>query len=165
MKSAISMVIVLFAFFSSCTSQKKLTMKTPFVLGEATYQPWTGGMKASGKGVKLEILTSDIEENVVFEQIYFQGNISPLHSEGDKLTANMKIDSGKKPDMVMHSDSVQEVGNQPPPLKEGKVDFPFEINDDEAVISYTKKGKRKYAKVVGMKKLKPLIYPAAKPNE
>jgi len=58
----------------NCTSQKKLeTSDIPFVIGQSTFQTWSGGREESGTGAELRIIVSEDLNDMSFEKIYFRG--------------------------------------------------------------------------------------------
>ena len=71
------------------------------------------------------------------------------------LTANFKKGSTHQKDIVMHADGRKEVGNQPPMLQEK---LPFEMAENECVISFMKGKKLKYLKVEDIKQKASKIY-------
>lgn len=158
----------LFAILTSCSSQKKLVAKVPFTIGNGYCQEWTGGKEESGKGLLVKIPVSEME-GYTLEGIYFRGQMGEVSLEeenGQKYAVtNMQKSSNAKPDIVMHADPKEEVGNQPPRIKsEEELDFPFELKDTEAVLSFSKNGRIKYCKVTGIKDKAALIY-QSKPQQ
>lgn len=139
--------------FYGCSSQKKLETSTPFVLGTASCQKWTEGLEdgVSGKIVKITVreLTG---KDVGFLSIYFRGSMAPvvMEMEDQGMMATAKFQNAK-PDIIMHADSMREVGNQPPKraTRDG-TEFPFDLRETEAVLSYMENEKVKYVKVVGI---------------
>jgi hypothetical protein len=157
------LLITVFAMvfsLSGCSSQKKLVKNAPFEMGQATCQSWTGGRHESSSGIKLEIpLLAEQMNDMKMQQAFFRGKVADLKLESREgewvATANLMNRSIEKPDIIMHEDSKEEVGNQPPTLQEK---FPFEISPNECVISYMDGDKVKYFKIEGVKEKKPLIY-------
>lgn len=145
---------------SGCSSQKKLVDNPPFEMGQATCQSWTGGRAETGSGTLLEIsLLGENMPEMKMQQAYFRGMMAEVSidsNDGDWIAkANFKNQSSNKMDMVMHADPKEEVGNQPPMEKEK---FPFELSDNQCVISYMDGDMIKYFKIEGIKEKKPLIY-------
>ncbi|WP_394974374.1 hypothetical protein [uncultured Croceitalea sp.] len=160
MKILIGTILVMTFSLSGCSSQKKLVENPPFEMGQATCQSWVGGRPESGSGIKLEIpILLENTDNMKMQQAYFRGKMANIkvRSKDGKLvaTANFLNKSLEKPDIIMHEDAKQEVGNQPPKLEEK---FPFEISQDECVVSYLDGDKVKYFKIENIKEKKPLIY-------
>ena len=145
---------------SGCSSQKKLVKNAPFEMGQGTCQSWTGGRPETGSGMKLEIpVLSESMSSIKMQQAFFRGKVADIsmNTMDGKLiaTANFMNANSAKPDIVMHADAKKEVGNQPPKLQEK---LPFEIGENECVISYIDGDKVKYYKIEGVKEKKPLIY-------
>lgn len=65
--------------------------------------------------------------------------------------------SAVKPDIILNINSSKEINNTVPKIKK----LPFELNQNEAIISYILKGKTKYFKVKSIKKGKNVFYPKA----
>ena len=171
MKNFLYLTVLAIMGLSSCSSQKKLQSHPPFTVEGPTCQKWTGGMENSGSGLEVRIpITYVNKESIAVQQLFFRGEITDLTIEiiNKERFAVGKFSNEKlqKPDIIMHADPKKEFGNQPPILKsEEKIEFPFELNEDEAVISYIdKQGTTiKYTKISGIKELQPLIY-SSKPK-
>ena len=132
----------------------------PFELGNATCQEWKGGRPESGSGLLLEIpVLSENLEQTRLQQAFFRGKITDITMEsGDKgWIAKAKFRNSKmaKPDIVMDVDSKKEVGNKPPKAEEK---FPFELGQNECVVSYSEGETIKYFKIEGIKEKSPLFY-------
>ena len=157
MKRTIYFVLGCIITLQGCSSQKKLEQTAPFTVQQPSCQEWVGGKEESGKGYTLEIpLVKDETEAIQFKEVYFRGSKMAAKVEQDngriKLICNNISQDLTKPDIVMHADGTKEVGNQPPKLDENKADFPFELNSDQAIISYTINGDAniKYFKIEGI---------------
>ncbi|WP_350284141.1 hypothetical protein [uncultured Croceitalea sp.] len=145
---------------SGCSSQKKLTESAPMDLGDATCQAWSGGRAESGSGILLEIpVLAETSNTIELQKAFFRGmtaDITLKTNEGKTMaSASFKKQMLERPDIVMHADPKEEVGNKPPKVKEV---FPFELGSDECVISYLDGDTVKYFKVTGIKEKKARIY-------
>ena len=144
----LGLVLIVFTF-SQCGSMK-LEKNPPFKITSAMYQNWVGGMPGSS-GTILTISYKS-ETSITFDSIYFSNRNAKIEGnpiKGKKtITANIinSVSSGKK-DLILHSDSTKELKNEMPEL----TDFPFELKENEAVISYKVGDKTKYFKIEGMK--------------
>ncbi len=152
---------------SGCASQKKLETSTPFTIGPAICQEWVAGKEESGSGEVIKITINEMAaEKVELQNIYFRGSMAKviMEMEDKGMTASARFEK-HKPDMIMHADSTKEVGNQPPKLKskDGK-EFPFELQRDEAVLSYLEDDKVKYVKITGIVDKPARIYPGRPQN-
>ncbi len=161
MRTFTYMILALSLSITGCTSQKKLVAEPPVTMGTATCQAWAGGRAETGSGMLLEI---PIEETTVseslFDKAYFRGKIAEVTVESTEngwvAKANFMNSNGMgKSDMVMDADPKNEVGNKPPQLAEK---FPFELENDQCVLSFMQDGTTKYFKVTGIKEKKPLFY-------
>jgi hypothetical protein len=149
--------ILLLTFgFTQCASLN-LDTNPPFQITSAMYQNWVGGMPGSN-GVLLTIsYQSDVD--IDFDSIYFLKKVSKLQSNEYKGTKTIsgRIDtsvSSERKDLTLDSDPKKEFNNQLPKLK----NFPFDLKDNEAVVSYKVKGTLKYYTVKNIKKGKPIIH-------
>jgi hypothetical protein len=145
----------LFAFViltSSCSSQKITNTIGPF---EGDYQPyaqsWTGGIPGSGSGVNLFLTLFDADPASI-EAVYYKGMsttvIDTVSTPQKFVIARFQTDFNKNPDRIMNLDSQKEYGNEPPKKKEK---FPFELEDNEAVVKFARNGKYIYTKIKGIK--------------
>ena len=157
-KSLYILILVLIGL-NSCTSQKKLQNNPPFVVEEPTIHKWKTSIEENDSGIQVKIpIRQLVEEDITFKNLYFRGKIAKItieNSNGIKyVTANFLTEKLQKPDIIMHSNPKKEVGNQAPKLnKDKEIEFPFELADDEAVLSYVAMNgeKLKYTKVIGIK--------------
>ena len=148
-----------------CSSQKSFQEDPPFQVAYPTSQMWMGGREASGAGMELRLrYTPGSPGEVRPDSLYFRGQIMPAVVEdtetGMLVTASFRTDLGGDADRVMHADARREVGNQPPkPLP--APDFPFDLEPDQAVLSYIRlsDGKRFYVRVDGVKEKPARVYP------
>ena len=160
MKTFTYMILIVTFSLSGCSSQKKLVDEAPFELGNAICYNWAGGRAESGSGTMLEIpLKDDNLGAQKMQQAYFRGKIADIKitntESGWVAKANFKKASSEKADMVMHSDATKEVGNQPPKIKK---EFPFELKDDECVISFLDGDMVKYFKLSNIEQTKQKIH-------
>lgn len=153
MKKSVWILLGLLTGLAGCSSQKKLEKSPPFVISSATFEPWVSGKDESGLGHTVKINLSQMAAgDVALQNIYFQGQMSRviLDMDDQGMVATAKFES-LKPDMIMHGDPTREVGNQPPKIRKGRKDtFPFELKDDEAILSYLQNDKVKYVKIPGV---------------
>ncbi|NKI31160.1 hypothetical protein [Croceivirga thetidis] len=156
MKNSVFMSVIMVLSFLGCSPQKKLVSEAPVQLGAPTCQAWVGGMPESGSGMLLTIPLAD--ENLdaqKLQQAYFRGKVADIKIENtaDGWMAKANFLNGKleKPDITMDADAAKEVGNQPPSIPEK---FPFELAENECVISFLDGETIKYFKLSDIKELK-----------
>jgi len=142
--------------FSQCSSAQ-FDKKAPATITESFYQDWVGGRPGS-KGTLVTIKMQAPEKEMVFDSIYFNGKTVKLGKSINEneitLTGNFMIIT-KPNDLIMHADPKEEFGNKAPQVTKK---IPFELQKDEAVVSYIIKNKKRYFKLSGIKKMKTLFY-------
>ena len=170
MKNTSIIILTVFSLYG-CSSQKKLTTDPPFSINNPSYQQYAGGREESGTGFILQLpVDVGASNEIEFLEVFFRGHVLEAkikeEEENLKIICNYKDSrEGKKPDIIMHSDPKEEVGNQPPgSIKRENADFPFDLDKDEAVVSYKiitedpQNSKVAYFKIAGIKKKPALIY-------
>lgn len=128
----------------------------PFVIQEIHFQKWVAGVQGGGSGINVYLTLESIEEDVVFQTLYFRGKSSPLNSNPNtpkRYTANFLTDQNR--DVIMDSNSLKESQNTPPEK------IPFQLGDNDAVFSFTENGTLQYFKVKDIEEKPMLAYPAA----
>lgn len=171
MKNLIYLTTMLITI-SSCSSQKKLQENAPFKVSTPTSQKWVGGKEKSGSGTEVKIPISQIkDENIAMQQLYFRGKITDVTYEVNNgkryILAKFLDKEFHQNDIIMHGNIKNEVGNRPPKLEKNENEqFPFVIENNEAILSYIEKdGKKvKYIKITGIKQKQPLIYSSKQMN-
>lgn len=153
------------ASFSQCSTAQKLQQKAPTQFGEVYFQKWTAGVKGGGSGLNLFIPVMD--KSVEFDSAYFRGQVVKLEiketNKGLLYIGRFKTELNQpKQDLIMSSDSNKEYGNQ---LPSKAIDIPFELKEDECVISYIKDGKTLYYKIINITEKESLNYPSAPTNK
>ncbi len=157
-KQILGLVILTFimASFSQCSSAQKLQNEAPTAIGEVYFQKWIAGVEGGGSGVNIFIET--LSNDTKLDSVYFQGQVAKLEVKPgteNEYIGRFISDFNKKEDMVFSSDPNKEYGNKPPQLP---VKIPFELNDDECVISYSENDKTKYFKLKNIKEKESINY-------
>ncbi len=146
--SLIALIIVV----SSCSSQKITNTIGPF---EGSYQPyaqsWTGGIPGSGSGVNLFLTLFELDASKV-QEVYYKGMVtSTVENITDPqpfIVARFQTEFNQQQDINMNLDPSKEYGNKATLKKD---DFPFDLEDDEAVVKIASQGKIEYTKIKGIK--------------
>lgn len=133
----------------------------PFKIEEAFYQKWAAGIKEGGSGINIHIQFAEMEPNVLVQNIYFREHI--LEAKGSvntpkNFTAHLNNNS-KPRNLVMDSDPLKEAKNTP------YAEFPFQLEKNEAVVSYWFEGERSYYKIHSLSEKKAIAYPQALPQQ
>ncbi len=142
--------------FSQCSSAQ-LDAKAPSTITDSFYQEWIGGRPGS-KGTLLTIKMNNPKKKVVFDSIYFNHKAVKLTSTLDKneltLIGNF-VHSTKNNLLTVDADPKKEFGNKRP-LASQKI--PFELQQNEAVITYFINSKKRYFKLTQLKKRKAIYH-------
>lgn len=144
-----SALLVIFSF-SNCANGKQLQEEPPKSVQQAYYTTWTGGVKGAGSGFNLFIPVAS-DADMQMDTVYFKGRKAVLEQEPS--TPNLYVarfkDPGTDKDFVMHKDPKMEYGNQVPVMIEK---IPFELEEGEAVVRYTRNGKEKFFRLKNIQK-------------
>lgn len=140
-------ILTIIIGFSQCGTTK-LIKNPPFKIESATYTNWVGGVPGVS-GTNVEITLSE-KATIVFDSLFFRKRATKIDVKQHILVAYFNTSNRKKYDVILHSDSKKELKNKIP-----KPDsFPFELKENEAIISYKVDNKTKYFKIENIEKLK-----------
>jgi hypothetical protein len=139
--------IILVIAFSCCRASKlnnKLEQYPPFKITKAKYNTWVGGQP----GVKGYTIHFEIDNaNTVLDSVYFR-NMSAKLIKDTSTSKNIYLGTFILPnrlkDHILHKDPKKEFGNELPDISEK---IPFQLNANEAVISYKLNNTTAYYKV------------------
>jgi len=155
--------ILIFALsFTQCASIK-LETTPPFTIKSASYSHITGGLPGnSSLNLMIELSAN---ETVNFKNVYFQNRIVTAvieKKQGKKyIAARYKNSADKsKSDLVLNADSKKEYGN----TAKTEDKFPFDLKENEAIISYKTGNKTQYYKIKSIIKSKRVFMPSSKPQ-
>lgn len=149
-------LLVLTISFTQCASMQ-FEKTPPFTIKGASYVNITGGMPGNNStDVKIAFSSP---KKVVFEKLYFMNKIIDVTIETKEnskyIIGRHYYSSGNtKYDLQLHDDPKKEYGNTTPKAEKK---FPFELKENEAVLSYKEAGKTKYFKIENIKKGKDVI--------
>ena len=132
----------------------------PFQIEKAYFQQWVAGVREGGSGTDVYIEFSQMEPNVVIQEIYFRGEILEAKSSlqtPKKYSAHLTHSSSDT--TIMHKDVLKEAENTP------RKSFPFQLEDDQAVMGYWFGGEKKYFKISHLDQKPRQAYPQAPPKE
>ena len=138
---------ILFSF-SQCGASKNNSYqleKTPFLIEKSVYVDWVAGVRGGGSGTNVIIEIKNLKESdAKIKNIYFRKKKVEVEINNTSYIGRFKKDLNQKDDLVLHKDPKKEFGNQVPIIES---DFPFDLENDETVISYLEKGKLKFHKI------------------
>lgn len=153
-----TVLVVLVLGLGSCAGGRDqgsgFEQEPPFTLGAVYFQKWVAGVQNGGSGVNVYVEIESYLDDVMIEDIYFRNKkIKAQNSPQYRDLYVGYFKSEKRPDIIMHDDPVKETVNTPPEK------IPFNLNDDEAVLSYLHKGEMKFIKLVEIEEKPMIAYP------
>jgi hypothetical protein len=145
--------------FLNCSSAQKIQSSIPIEFGDVYYQHWIAGVKGGGSGINVFINVVSNKKNIELDSVYFQGKVSKLEEVNNSLfIGRFKTTANQREDLIMSSNPKEEYGNQ---IHKPKEDIPFELKNNQCIISYNEGSKIKYFMIEDIKKKKLLAYPSA----
>jgi hypothetical protein len=80
--------------FYQCASPKVATtnfeQQPPFTIKPVVFQEWYAGIKVGGTGINVFVPVSNVNEGIVFNEVYFRNLKGKLVKSGNKYTAVLK---------------------------------------------------------------------------
>lgn len=146
--------------FSQCASNNiKLEQKIPITFGEVYTKNWISGVKGGGSGTNIFIEVKD--ESIVLDSVFYKGKLAKLSVKplNKTLFIGRFLSNGNRENTnLIEKIKPEELSNKT---------IPFELNDDECVVSYITNGKTKYYKLgnVVNRKSNDALPMSAKPNK
>ena len=140
--------IIPLVFFSSCSSSQQLQNfvlqeQVPFEIVEYYYQDWPQHTRTSPAEIHVTIVLKENLNSIELKEVFFRDKQVALKPELRAPTVYV----GKFPkqtDRILNADPVKEYGNKPPQFsKNGS----FKLSSNDAIISYTERGKLLYYKL------------------
>lgn len=154
LKKAIFAIIfgVVFSANFQCASPKIATAtfeeKAPFNVKPAYFQEWYAGIKVGGTGINIFLPITDVDKNIVIDEVYFRNLKGKLTLKNGKYYALLKNAS---PNYLFTK-------------SKAPADYPFTIGDYECAISYKENGNTKYVKVMGLNEVAGTYYENGPPS-
>ena len=146
----LSVSVLASLFFVQCSSAQKLEQDAPFKTSKAYYQKWIAGRQGGGSGINVFIPVTTPLVSVKLDSLYFRGQKVILQLE----PSNGSLFTGR----------IITENNQRDGFKASTTEMPFELNDNQAVISYIENGITKYFKIDNIVEKQMQQYPSAPPR-
>ena len=141
-------------------SKEYVLIENPsFKIIDSYYQHWAAGVQGGGSGTNLTIKLDNFVKGVAFKNLFFQGKLAPLKkliNNSVGYQASFKEENSNE--IIMDGDVINEISNTPP------VKIPFDLNENDAVVSYIENGNLKFFKISALKEKPMIAYPSANPN-
>jgi len=154
-------MLILMASFSQCSTAQKLQKTAPAQFGDVHCQSWVAGVSGGGSGLNLFIPI--IDNSILLDSVYFRGKVAKLEVKPANLKlyiARFKTEFNEPLDIILSIDQKQEHPNK---LPVKNVEIPFDLKDDECVVTYKQDTKTLYYKISNVRQQEPLNYPMAAP--
>ena len=155
-------MLFLSVLLSNCggskTDNSKLTLtdNPPFSIEEVYSQKWVAGVKEGGSGTNIYFTLKNLEPGTLINEIYFRNKTTTAKPKNNnKFIGYFK---NEEQDIIMDSDATKEANNNPPKKS------PFQLEENEAVLSYTYKGIEYYFKLSNIEEKETIAYPSSNPN-
>ena len=159
-------MIIIMTSFSQCSSAQKLQKEAPVKIGTVYYQHWVAGIQGGGSGINLFIQTEGtLKDNIQLDSVYFRGNSAKFEVKPNNSTlfiGRFSLAANQKKDLIMSNKPKAEYGNELPKLK---TKIPFELKENECVVSYKDGNKTKYFKIENVVGKQLQFYPSAPPRK
>lgn len=161
MKSIKLLVLICVAVsFSQCKTMK-LTETAPFNITGATYHEWVGGQPGvSGTNLIIGV-ANDV--NITFKKVYFHNQAVDARIEdknGKKYVIANLSTSNRRELAIVKTELKQGLGEKLSTKPRSKANpIPFNLEPNEAVVSYISGKKTYYYKVSKVKKTETIFYP------
>jgi len=150
LKRIISLFLMLFIIvsFSECASTLELQDNLLIEIDKVYYQTWVAGVKGGDRGINVFIPIKSNSNNIVLDSMYFRGKSTKIEYANDALAiGRFKTKANQKQDIIMSNEPYAEYANKVPVLPEK---IPFELKDDECIVSYLVEEETKYFKIEGI---------------
>lgn len=151
----ILLLLLLTLSFTQCKTIR-LVENPPFKITGATYNNWVGGQPGVS-GIKV-IIRVDAGKEITFDKMYFYKKTTSveLNTTNNKeyLIGHFNTSTRNQLNRTIENATAKKEKS-----KTIKDTFPFELKENEAVISYKKGAKTFYYKVSNIKKTKTDFYP------
>lgn len=149
-------ILIIAITLIQCGSSKFVD-NPPFTVNSAFFTEWVGGQPGvSGTNVVVNYTSS---EDIKFDSIYFRNRVEKLQDKGmnDQKTIVGYFTNPVKEDIIIDKNPTKELNNRPPNQKKN----PFDLKENEAVISFKEGDKTKYYKISSLEKKEQQYYPSA----
>jgi hypothetical protein len=155
-KTFLYSVLVLTVFtMVGCANKYQTEKQSVLDFSQSYYQRWTAGVKGGGSGINIFLtLKPDVnleDKNIQVEGIYFKEFYTELQFYPPaKFQGAIKTKGNSKDSFELLQGG--SANNESQEDTEKKVEILFQLENNEAVISYKEKGIQKYFKITLVKK-------------
>lgn len=148
--ASLGIIVIGLLLFFSCGSAKEISENNPpFKVISSTYSAWLGGQPGVN-GVLFSIKTDN--STVKLDTVYFKNRSALLkfNEKSSTYTASMVLPNTNK-HLQLDIDPRKEFGNEVPDIS---TKIPFELKENEAVVSYSYNNKKHFYKILAVTEIK-----------
>ncbi|RAJ17936.1 hypothetical protein [Olleya aquimaris] len=146
----LSVTVLSSVLFMQCSSTKQLQKEASFKTDQVYYQSWVAGVKGGGSGINVFIpITSELK-TLKLDSLYFRQYKMALQTQPN----NPNLYIGR----------ILTKANQQEGFKEETTKIPFDLQPNEAVVSYIENNDIKYYKIENIIEKPAEQYPSAPPK-
>ncbi|MBT8268028.1 MAG: hypothetical protein HKO96_09255 [Flavobacteriaceae bacterium] len=152
------LTFVVMSSFSQCSGSKTLDKKAPVKIEQAYCQRWVGGVEGAGSGLNIFLPMTDT--GIELDSVYFRGKAAKLEwkKEARMYVGRYTTEFNQKKDITMDEDPKKEYGNELPKVES---QIPFDLKQDECVVSYKKGSRTHYFKIKNIGEKQMMAFPSA----
>jgi hypothetical protein len=159
MKKNVIIILFFLSGITSCFSQIVISKYFDTKIQKAYYQNWVAGVQGGGSGTNFTIeFTEKLSKDFVLTQLYFRNNKGKITKSTDNVFfANLTRNINRRIQNEITDDANIS-------QKEEIIKTPFPISENEAILEYTYKNKKRYYKISKIEEKEMLMYPSARPR-
>lgn len=153
---AILIALAVSLFFQCSSSKYQLEETASINPKQAYFLEWYAGIKVGGSGFNIYFPNLNGQKNVVVDSVFFRRMKAKLIEGRSRYTAVLKNSSKHYADISKQ----YQAGNK---KLDKAANFPFQLKENECVISYLENGETKYLKITNLKEKQSLYYEKGAP--
>lgn len=147
--------ILLLSINLQCASVQKIEKTSPMNISNTYFNTWISGIQGGGNGFDLYIEVEK-KDNIQLDYAYFKEKKIKLEYIPENHMYRGHYTYPPKKDLIMSDNPQEEYKNQLPTIEEK---IPFDLKENEAIISYTNKGKQGFFRLENIKEKESQSYP------
>ena len=163
LKTLLILGLVFLSIFNCKSAQEPLLQfqtTAPLDFSEPYYNSWVAGIEGGGAGINVFLPTTK-PSKIIIDSLHFRGEKSAVETRDQLIIGRFKYSTNRKKDIILSSNPQDEYRNTLPIQFDAS---PFNLTQNECVISYRVNNKRLYYKISNLKKQRDIAYPSAPPK-
>jgi len=165
MKFTTSLILgLVFLSIVNCkTSQESVVQfqsTAPLEITAPYYNSWIAGVQGGGSGVNVFLPLKE-NGNIVIDSLHFRGEKTAVETRDKLIVGRFRHSTNTQKDIIMSSNPQDEYKNKRDLIREPS---PFNLAQNDCVVSYSVNGNRLYYKISNLKKEESMAYPSSPPK-